>query len=171
MRISIWTGGSPGSGVSAELGMVMGKSDALDASAAPVTIPSSTGTNFSWFKNLGLECTGNAGNTISNRRIHYTEGIPVNLPSGMFYYWLASASYSQSAAPDTDAGTDGATPSGYTDMTDTAVQYDAADDAAAVDGAVNGDYLRFAIGIDSTYAGGPGSGISGPDIRITYDES
>lgn len=175
VRISIWTGSSAGSGASAESGMVMGKSDALDSNAAPVTIPSSTGTNFSWYKNLGLECTANAGNDIDNRRVHYVEtggGGTADLPTGMTYHYNAQASYVQSTTPAADSGSDSATPAGYTDMTGSAVAYDNSNPVTTVaDGSVNGDYLRFCIGIDSSYASGPGAGVQGPDLRITYDES
>ena len=166
LRASIWTGASP-TAASAEGGIKFNREDSASGTTA-IPIPTSTGTNFSWHKNLGLEVTSDGSTTISNKRIHRGSA-PT---TGLELSFVANSAYLQSAAADSDSGSAGATPTGYTDLTTSAQVYDAGSDASSSGaGNVCGDYVRVALAVSSTYAGGAGSAIALPDIVLTYDEA
>ena len=163
LRAAIFTGATP-TAASAEGGIKFNREDSASGTTA-IPIPTSTGTKHSFHKNLGLEVTSDDNTAISNKRIHY-DG---SLPAGVKLWWMASGSYVQAALADSDAGTDDTGPSGYTAMTSSPVQYDAGPDDSNV--GLNGDYVRVALSVDSTYNGGAGSAIALPDIILTYDEA
>lgn len=135
----------------------------------PVAIPTATGTVFSWIKNLVLAVTGTGSTNISNRNIYMGSSPATGLQ--LFWQAVAVSSYAQAASGNRPAssGSNGATPSGYTLMTTSAVQYDNASVSTGSTGP-NGKMAVCALGIDNTYVGGAGSAISLPSIKIQYDE-
>lgn len=169
VRVSIWTGGAntPGAGASAEGGIKFNRANSL-AGTTPIPIPTATGTAFSWPKYLGLEVTSDGSTTLSNRGVKMAAGIATGL--GMF--WQAFTSYTTPAAPaDTDSGSNGATPSGYTAMTTSNATYDATGVASTTGTAVNGKYCAVALGVSNTYAGGASSAAAVPTLTFQYDEA
>lgn len=160
--------GSSVSWANAETGIKWNLED-TQTGTTPIQIPTSTGTNYSWIKNLVLYVTATGTTTISNRRV----SMGSSPATGLKLHWkdVAVASYAQAASGNrpASAGTDGATPSGYTNMTTTAAQYDNTSVATSSTGA-NGDMCVVVLGVDSTYAGGPGSAQAVPSIVLTYDE-
>lgn len=136
----------------------------------PVPIPTATGTNFSWIKNLVLSVTATSTTSISNRKISQSGAAS----TGLALYWkdVAVASYAQAASGNrpTSSGSNGATPAGYTAMTTTATQYDNTSHATSSSGP-NGDMAVVVMGVDNSFTGGPGSATSLPNIIITYDEA
>ena len=169
LRASIFTGAAGATVASAEGGIKFNR-DTTQSGTTAIPIPSTTGTNFSYHKVLGLEVTTDGSTTISNRGVKMS-GSPT---SGLALFWkaVASASYTQAAAADTDSGSAGATPTGYTAMTTSNATYDATGAASSSGaGVVNGKYLYVALAVSSTYAGGAGSAISLPNIVLQYDES
>lgn len=160
--------GSSVSWANAETGIKWNLED-TQTGTTPIQIPTSTGTNYSWIKNLVLYVTATGTTTINNRRV----SMGSSPATGLKLHWkdVAVASYAQAASGNrpASAGTDGATPSGYTNMTTTAAQYDNTSVATSSTGA-NGDMAVCVLGVDSTYAGGPGSSQAVPSIIFTYDE-
>ncbi len=139
-------------------------------STTPIAIPTSTGTVFSWIKNLVLSVTGTSTTTINNRNI-YMSGSP---STGLKLHWkdVAVGSYAQSASGNrpTSSGSNGATPSGYTVMTTSPAQYDNTSVATSGSGP-NGDMAVCVLGVDNLFTGGGGSATSLPSIIIQYDEA
>lgn len=161
--------GATVSWASAEGGIKFNREDTATGTT-PVPIPGTTGTNFSWIKNLVLYVTATASTNISNRRINYSG----SLSGGLFLYFkaVAVASYAQAAAGNMPAAaaTNGpATPTGYTQMTGTAQVYDASSVSAGATGP-NGQMCVVVAGVDSTFAGGAGSATALPSLIVTYDE-
>lgn len=149
-----------------------GVSFSLDDSATgttPIQIPTATGTNYSWIRNLALYVTATGTTTINNRTI----AISSSLSTGLKLHWktVAVASYAQAASGNrpSSSGSNGATPSGYTAMTTSAAQYDNTSVATSSTG-VNGDMAVCVHGVDNSYAGAPGSSISLNSIIMGYDE-
>jgi len=164
--------GGTGSSVSwanAEGGIVFDLADSL-TSTTPISIPTSTGTNFSWIKNLVLAVTGTGTTTMSNRNIYMSTSTSTGL--ALFWKAVAVASYAQAASGNRPAssGSNGATPAGYTLMTTSPVQYDNTSVATSGTGP-NGSMAVCVIGVDFSYSGGAGSAISLPSIKLQYDEA
>src|SRR5258708_2177838 len=122
-QAQIAVGASP-TWANAETGAKFSREDSL-AGTTPVPIPTATGTNFSWIKNLVLAVTVAGTTTISNRRINMNGATPTGIQ--LFWKALAVASYAQAAIGNkpTDSGSNGATPAGYTLMTTSTAVYDA----------------------------------------------
>lgn len=160
--------GSSVSWANAETGIKFNRSD-LQTDTTPIPIPTSTGTNFSWIKNLVLYVTGTGSTTINNRKISQSGSIS----TGLALYWkdVAVASYVQAASGNmpSPSGSNGATPSGYTLMSATPAQYDNTSVSTGSTGP-NGDMCVTVLGIDNSFSGGPGNATSLPSIIITYDE-
>lgn len=136
----------------------------------PIAIPTATGTNFSWIKNLVLAVTGTSTTAITNRRISQSGATATGL--ALFWKDVAVASYAQAASGNRPAssGSNGATPTGYTAMTTTPAQYDNTSHSTGSTGP-NGDMAVVVMGVDNTFTGGPGSATALPSIILTYDES
>jgi len=136
----------------------------------PIQIPTATGTNYSWIKNIVLAVTGAGTTTISNRRV----SMATSPATGITLHWkgVAVASYAQAASGNrpASAGSNGATPATYTLMTTTPAVYDSASVASSGTGP-NGMMCVIVLGVDYSYAGGPGSAQAVPNIVITYDEA
>lgn len=160
--------GSSVSWASAEGGITFNLADSA-TSTTPIAIPTATGTNFSWLKNFVLAVTVAGTTTISNRRI----SLSANPSTGLLLWFqaVAVASYAQAASGNRPAssGSNGATPSGYTQITTSTTVYDSSSVASSSTGP-NGKMAVCVVGVDNTYTGGPGSAISLPSIILTYDE-
>jgi hypothetical protein len=145
--------------------------DSFSSTSAPIPIPTTANTTtFSWKKSIALRVTATGSTSISNRKV-YMGSSPA---TGMQLFWkdVAVASYTQSASGNrpADAGSNGATPSGYTLMTTTPAVFDNTSVATSSTGA-NGDLIEVVLGVDNTYAGGGGSSQAVPSIKMDYDES
>ena len=155
-------------GVTAETGIKFNRADDQAGTGAPVPIPQSAGTNFSWIKNLALEVTTGGATAISNRRISMSAAAT----TGLFLHFKATT-YAQPASgnkPTDDATTNGVTPSTFTAMTTSTQVYDAASVSASSTGR-NGSIVQVVAGVDNTYTGSPGNNTTLPTIRLTYDEA
>jgi hypothetical protein len=154
---------------SAEGGCKFNLADSL-TNTTPVAIPTATGTNFSWIKNLVLAVTVAGTTTMSNRTVKMGSSPTTGL--ALFFKDVAVGSYAQAASGNRPAssGSNGATPAGYTAMTTTAQQYDNTSVATSGTGP-NGDMCVCVMSVDFTYAGGAGNAISLPNIVLSYDEA
>lgn len=161
--------GSSVSWANAEGGVTFNLADSI-TSTTPVAIPTTTGTNFSWIKNLVIAVTVAGTTTLSNRTIKMGSSPTTGL--SLFYKAVAVASYAQAASGNRPAssGSNGATPSTYTAMTTTATQYDGSSVSSGSTGP-NGSMAVCVMGVDNTYTGGAGSAISLPNIVLSYDEA
>lgn len=168
-QAQIGTGGTV-SWASAEGGITFQLADSATATTPPVAVPTSTGTNYSWIKNLVLAVTATGTTSINNRNI-YMGSSP---STGLKLHWkdVAVASYAQAASGNrpSASGSNGATPSGYTAMTTSAAQYDNTTVATSSTGP-NGDMAVCVLGVDNQYSGGAGTAISLPNINLQYDEA
>ena len=166
----IFTGASEGSGASAEGGVKFNREDTATGTP-PVPKPTAAGTNYSWYKNLGLYVTAGGGSTtISNRRVS-ASAAPA---TGLTLFWQdGTATYVQATSgnkPSDNATTNDATPGSWTALTTTPTAWHATG-AAATNSTRNGNLLRVLGGVSNNYASGGGSGISLPNIILTYDEA
>lgn len=156
-------------GITAESGVAYSLDDARSGTTA-IAIPSTTGTNYSWYKYLGLDVTGTGTTNLTNRTVDSSG----SLTTGLFLFWQATASgsYVQPASGNkpADSGSNGHTPSGYTLMTTSPAQYDNASVATSSTG-LNGKLIQTAFGVDNTYTGGAGSAISTLNLLVSYDEA
>lgn|SRR5579885_1185729 len=161
--------GSSVSWANAEGGVKFNLADSI-TSTTPIQIPTSTGTNFSWIKNLVLAVTGTGTTTISNRNIYMSGATATGLQ--LFWKDVAVASYVQAASGNrpSSSGSNGATPAGYTLMTTSPAQYDNTSVATSGSGP-NGDMAVVVLGVSGNFAGGPGSATALPNIIIQYDEA
>jgi len=152
----------------AEGGCKFNLSDSL-TSTTPIAIPTATGTVFSWIKNLVLAVTTTGTTAITNRRISMATSPATGLK--LHFKQVAVASYAQAATGNRPAssGSNGAVPSTYTEMTTTPALYDNTSVATSSTGP-NGDMAVCVLGVDFSYAGGPGSAQAVPNIVVTYDE-
>lgn len=136
----------------------------------PTAIPTTTGTNFSWIKNLAIAVTVTGTTNITNRTVKVGSSPSTGL--ALFWKAVAVASYAQAASGNRPAssGSNGATPAGYTAMTTSAVQYDNTSVATSSTGP-NGSMFVCVMGVDFTYVGGAGSATALPSIVASYDEA
>lgn len=162
--------GATVSWANAEGGIKFNLADSATDTTTPIAIPTTTGTNFSWIKNLVLAVTATSTTTISNRRISQSGAASTGL--ALFWKAVAVASYAQAASGNrpSSSGSNGATPAGYTLMTTTATQYDNTSVATSSSGP-NGSMAVCVLGVDNTFTGGPGSATALPSIVLTYDEA
>ncbi len=165
----IGTGGTV-SWATAEGGIKWNRADSATDTTTPIPVPTTTGTNYSWIKNLVLYVTVAGTTNMSNRKIY----LATSPATGLTFSFknVAVASYAQAASGNMPAagGTDGATPSGYTAMTTTAQTWDATSTATSSTGP-NGGMVVCVAGLDSTYAGGPGTNNAAPSLKLQYDEA
>ncbi len=168
VRVS-WYGASAiePAGVTAETGIKYSRENNQSGSTAPIPIPTTTGTNYSWVKLMALEVTGADATTGTNYTIRRT-GAPTG---GLELFFKGVASYTNPTTGPGDSGSDGpATPATYTVFTASAQQYDAGGDSLNSTGRM-GDFADTVMGVDSSYAGGGGTAIALPDIEFGYDEA
>lgn len=168
VQAQIGTGASV-SWASAEGGVKFNLEDTATGTT-PVAIPTATGTNYSWLKNLVLAVTATSTTNITNRTVKMS-GAP---STGLALFWkaVAVASYVQAASGNRPAssGSNGATPAGYTAMTTSAVQYDNTSVSTGSTGP-NGSMCVVDGAVDNTYVGGAGNAIAGPNVVLSYDEA
>lgn len=162
--------GSSVSWANAEGGVTFNLADNITNTSTPIAVPTATGTNFSWIKNLVIAVTVTGTTSITNRTIKMGSSPTTGL--ALFWKDVAQASYAQAASGNRPAssGSNGATPSGYTAMTTSAVQYDNTSHATSSTGP-NGDMAVCVMGVDNTYTGGAGTAIALPNIVLSYDEA
>ena len=142
-------------------------------STATLPIPTATGTHYSYFKCLLLDVTATGETSISNRKISVASA----LATGLTLWFKDQATYTQNNGTQgtaagnypADAGTNGATPSGYTAVTTTPALWDNTSVSSGSSGR-NGDYVQTALGVDFTFTGGGGTA-SLPNLQISYDEA
>ena len=161
--------GASVSWATAEGGVTWNLADSITATT-PVAIPTTTGTNFSWIKNLVLYVTVAGTTAFTNRTVKESSSLSTGL--AFFFKDVAVASYAQSASGNRPAasGSNGATPAGYTTMTTSAQQWDNTSHASSSTGP-NGDMCVIVAGVDNTYVGGAGSAISLNNVILSYDEA
>ncbi len=156
-------------GVSAETGIKFNREDTQVGTTGPIPIPSTTGTNFSWIKNLALEVTTAGTTSITNRTVRFASA-PTTGIKGHFKY---SATYAQPASgnkPADDGATNDVTPTGFTVLTAVGQGYDAASVATSSLGR-NGGFCVLVLGVSNLYTGGAGSAVALPNIELGYDEA
>ena len=168
VQVRIFTGASEGTGANAETGIKFNRDDTATGTSAPIPKPTATGTAFSWAKTLGLYVTAGGGSTtISNRIIRMS----TTTSTGLEMFFNPETTYAQATAPvDSDSGSNGADPTGYTALTTSNQVYHATGEAAT-NSDRNGDLCLTALGVSNNYAGGAGTAISLPDLIFTYDEA
>ncbi len=167
LRLSYASGVGP-TLATAETGIKYNREETLAGTTAPIPRPIAAGTAYSWPKVVALEVTATAATTISNRKLHISAAEAAGLE---IFYRDDGAVYTRSTAnADADAGTDGATPTGYTSAPTAATVYDTASTSAGSLIRI-GDYISLALAVSNTYAGGAGTAIALPDVIFTYDES
>jgi len=161
--------GSSVSWANAEGGVTFNLADSI-TSTTPVAIPTATGTNFSWIKNLVIAVTVTGTTAMTNRTIKMGSSPSTGL--ALFWKDVAVASYVQAASGNrpSSSGSNGATPAGYTAMTTSAVQFDNTSHVTSASGP-NGDMAVVVLGVDFLYTGGAGSAIALPSIVLSYDEA
>lgn len=153
-------------GVTAESGVKFNRED-TQSGTTPIPIPTATGTNYSWLKNLALEVTATSSTAISNRRISMS-----GAPSAGLTLHFKAAAYAQPASGNMPAaaGTNDATPATYTLMTTSTQVYDSASVSTGSAGR-NGSMVLIVLGVSNLFTGGAGSATSLPNIIATYDEA
>lgn len=154
----------------AEGGIKWNRADSISDTATPVPIPTATGTNYSWIKNLILAVTTIGTTNMTNFRVQMASSPATGLTFD--FKNVAQASYAQAASGNMPAaaGTNGAVPSGYTAMTTSPQQYYNTSTSTGTTGP-KGDMCVCVIGLDATYAGGPGTNNAAPSLTFTYDEA
>lgn len=176
VRMSYASGAGP-TLANAETGIVFTRMESQVSSSgqAPVPIPNSPGTNYSWLMQLILEVTGAFASSISNRAVAYATAETANIR-----VWFAGqATYRQAAIGNkpADVGTQPLTtptpagagaPGSYAAVTTTPQVWSAGSVSAGATGA-NGDYLELVSGVDNNYNGGSGQAAH-PQLNFTYDE-
>lgn len=161
--------GSSVSWANAEGGATFNLADSLTDTTTPISVPTATGTVFSWIKNFSLAVTGTGTTTMSNRTVKMSGSATTGL--ALFFKDVAQASYAQAASGNrpSSSGSNGATPAGYTSMTTSAQQWDNTSHSTGSTGP-NGDICVVVMSVDNTYSGGPGTAIALPSIVLSYDE-
>lgn len=155
-------------------GLCLNRADTRSGTSEPIPIPTSTsGTNYSYPKYLGLEVVTTGTTSIENRQVARSSAAP----AGILLYWATSSSFVTPAAvigvantSADDVDPDGAT-TNWTALTTTYVAYSTA--SATTVAGLSGKYAKIGIGVSSTgtYTGGPGSAIALPDLLFQYDEA
>lgn len=157
---------------SADSGSIKYGRDDNQTSTASIPIPTATGTNYSYLKYLLLDVTVTSTTNVSNRRIAWASS-----PStGITGFFQNQATYTQNNGTQgtaagnypANAGTNGATPTGYTAITTSNQVWDNTSVATSGSGK-NGNYVQTVIGVDNTFAGGGGSAAL-PNLNLVYDE-
>lgn len=141
-------------------------------STTSIPIPGTTGTKYSYLKYLFLDVTATGTTSMSNRRIAWASATA----TGLTGFFLDQATYTQNNGTQgtaagnypADAGSNGATPTGFTAMTTSNQVWDNASHATSSTGK-NGDYVETSLGVDNTFTGGGGTAAL-PNINLTYDE-
>src|SRR5687767_14388984 len=90
IRASYYGGNaSEPAGASAEGGIKWNREDSQSGASTPIPVPTATGTNYSWIKNLALEVTtvANPATAITNRNIKLASAPSTGLTQG----WKAAA--------------------------------------------------------------------------------
>jgi hypothetical protein len=153
----------------AESGIKFNREDSQSGSTTPIPVPTATGTEYSYKKTLALVVTGTDSTTISNRKI-----LLGSSPATGLKIWTrgtASDTYSQAVGNDSPSGSNGAAPASHSqEVTTSAFTYDSASVSAGSSGR-NGKYVEVVLGVANNYAGGAGTAIALPDIKIQYDEA
>lgn len=154
----------------AETGVSFNLADSGTSTTTPIAIPTATGTNFSWIKNLVISVTVTGTTSLTNRTVKMSTTTATGL--ALWYKAVAVASYAQAATGNRPAasGSNGATPAGYTAMTTSAVQYDNTSVASSSTGP-NGSMFVVVASVDFTFVGGAGSATALPSILASYDEA
>lgn len=162
--------GSSVSWANAEGGLTWNLADSLTDTTTPISVPTATGTVFSWIKNLALAVTSTGTTHMTNRTIKQSASASTGL--ALFWKDVAQGSYAQAASGNrpSSSGSNGATPSGYTAMTTSAQQWDNTSVSTGSTGPC-GDMVVCVLGVDNTYTGGPGTAISVPSLLLSYDEA
>jgi hypothetical protein len=162
--------GASVSWANAEGGVTFNLADNITDTTTPISVPTATGTVFSWIKNLALAVTGTGTTNITNRNIYQSTTPSTGL--ALFWEAVAVASYAQAASGNrpSSSGSNGATPAGYTAMTNSAAQYDNTSVATSSTGP-NGKMAVVVLGVDHSYTGGAGTAIALPNILLQYDEA
>ncbi len=168
VQAQIGTGGTV-SWANAETGITFNLADSATDTSTPISVPTATGTVFSWIKNLALAVTGTGTTTMSNRTIKMSGSPSTGL--ALYFKDVAQASYAQAASGNrpSSSGSNGATPTGYTAMTTSAQQWDNTSHSTGSTGP-NGDMVVVVMGVDNSYTGGAGTAISLPSLVLAYDE-
>lgn len=166
VQAQIATGAGP-SLANAEGGIVYNRVDTI-AGTTPIPIPTATGTHFSYLKWLALVVTGTAATSISNRRIELATAIA----TGLNHWFQDNATYAQATGVNqpADAGTNGATPAGFTKTTTAYQLWDNTSVSAGSTGR-SGDYCETVLGVDFLFVGGAGSATALPTLNLEYDEA
>ena len=147
--------------------------DDSQSSTATIPIPTSTGTHYSYLKYLLLDVTVTGATSISNRKI----SIASALATGLTLWFKDQATYTQNNGTQgtaagnypADAGTNGATPAGYTAVTTTPTLWDNSSVSSGSSGR-SGDYVQTVLGVDNTFTGGGGTATL-PNLQLAYDEA
>lgn len=147
--------------------------DDLAISTATIPIPTATGTHYSYLKYLFLDVTVTGATNLSNRKVSWAS----SPATGITGFFKDQATYTQNNGTQgasagnypADAGTNGATPAGYTAMTTSPQAWDATSHTSGSSGK-NGDYCQTIIGVDNTFTGGGGSATL-PNVQLQYDEA
>jgi hypothetical protein len=172
-------GGAAGepAGATAETGITFSESDAQAPASgtAPVSIPTSTGTAFSWIMLLAFEVTGTGTTSINNRTIRYASGVT----AGLAVFFDNQATYRQpasgnappnsgSAGPATPAVTGAGGGDGYVALTTSPQQWDNTSSSTGTTGR-KGNFVELVFAVDNSYAGGGGQAAL-PNLTLAYDE-
>lgn len=180
-RVAYASGAGP-TLANAETGIVLSRSEAQapGAGVAPVPIPNSPGTNYSWPMVLALEVTVASPTVISNRKLDSN----LSWVGARLWYGVLGAYRQSSLAnkpPDvatqpltTPTPTGAGAPGSYNQWPITPTVYDAAGVSANATG-VNGAYVELVGGVDSNFdtlnAPFGGSQVySNGAIQFEYDE-
>lgn len=156
----------------ADSGSIKFGRDDAQSSSTGIPIPGSTGTHYSYLKYLLIDVTGTSTTSLSNRRISWASSPSTGL-TGAFkdqptYTQNNGVQGTAAGNYPADAGSNGATPAGYTAMTTTPQLWDNTSVSTGSTGR-NGDYCQTVLGVDNTFAGGPGAA-SLPNLVATVDE-
>lgn len=155
----------------AEGGIKFNRSDD-ELTTSPVPIPTSTGTNYSYYKSMYLYCNSatGAGTSITNRTIQLAGSPATGLA---VLYKDVTTTYTQAAAvlaADASGGSPPATAATYTAMTTSPVSYQAGSVTSANNTRM-GDILQVGLAVGSNYAGGGGTAQTVPSMTWGYDEA
>lgn len=170
VQLRVYTGVTTGA-VNGEAGFTYSREDSLSGTT-PVPIPTATGTNYSWLKWLALAVVSSGTTSMSNRRIQLSSAETSGL--GVFFASTGTPTYVSASSGNmlASAATNGpTTPGGWSRASpSSAIAYDAVSTPTSATGR-NGQFLPTSVGVDSSYAGGAGSAVPLPDIRLIYDEA